>query len=164
MFGRDPNVRSIGRPCSFCKKASFYFRKRPQLGSLKLRLVGDHFSNCRSRYECGQRLRPRSIDTPSSAPLPSAAWAATTSQRCSTGPSCEVRATDATSLRSNSARSRTMADDPKLRLVSDRTKGEDFESFDRFTQGARYRPRALAPWQPRRKRRKRPDAPGRGKR
>src|ERR1700730_6953488 len=85
------------------------------------------------------------------------------SRRCLTEPSCEVRATDATSLRSNSARSRTMADDPKLRLVSDRTKGEDFESFDRFTQGARYRQPALAPWQPKRKKPKRPDAPGRGR-
>jgi hypothetical protein len=40
-----------------------------------------------------------------------------------------------------------MADDPKLRLVSDRTKGEDFESFDRFiAQRPRDRRRALAPW------------------
>jgi hypothetical protein len=40
-----------------------------------------------------------------------------------------------------------MADDlksgPGLRLVSDRTKGDDFESFDRFTQRPRYRQRAL---------------------
>jgi hypothetical protein len=53
-----------------------------------------------------------------------------------------------------------MADDPKptLRLVSDRTKGQDFESFDRFiAQHPRYRPRALAQWQPKRKRRKRRD-------
>jgi hypothetical protein len=60
-----------------------------------------------------------------------------------------------------------MADDPKppLRLVSGRTKGEDFDSFDRFiAQRPRYRPRALAPWQPKRKKPKRPDAPGRGKR
>jgi hypothetical protein len=58
-----------------------------------------------------------------------------------------------------------MADDPKptLRLVSDRTKGADFESFDRFTQCAKYRPRALAPWQPKRKKPNGPDAPGRGK-
>jgi hypothetical protein len=58
-----------------------------------------------------------------------------------------------------------MADDPKLRLVSDRTKGEDFETFDRFiAQSPRYRQRALAPWQPKRKKPKRPDAPGRGRR
>jgi hypothetical protein len=60
-----------------------------------------------------------------------------------------------------------MADDPKptLKLVSDRTKGEDFESFDRFiAQHPRYRQRALAPWQPKRKRPKRPDAPGRERR
>jgi hypothetical protein len=58
-----------------------------------------------------------------------------------------------------------MADDPKptLRLVSNRRR-PSFESFDRFTQGARYRPRALAPWQPKRKKPKRPDAPNRGKR
>ena len=36
-------------------------------------------------------------------------------------------------------------DPPPLRLVSDRTKGEDFESFERFTQSPRYRQRALAP-------------------
>ena len=59
-----------------------------------------------------------------------------------------------------------MADDPKptLRLVSNRRRPSDFDSFDRFTQRPRYRQRALAPWQPKRKRRKRPDAPGRGKR
>lgn len=59
-----------------------------------------------------------------------------------------------------------MADDPKppLRLVSDRTKGEDFESFERFTESPRYRQRALAPWQPKRKKHKRPDAAGRGRR
>jgi hypothetical protein len=59
-----------------------------------------------------------------------------------------------------------MADDPKptLRLVSNRRRPSDFESFDRFTQGARYRQRALAQWQPKRKKPKRPDARGRGKR
>jgi hypothetical protein len=60
-----------------------------------------------------------------------------------------------------------MADDkqgPGLRLVSDRSRLGDFESFDRFTQCPRYRQRALAPWQPKRKKPKRPDAPGRGKR
>ena len=43
-----------------------------------------------------------------------------------------------------------MADDPKptMRLVSNRTKGQDFESFDRFTQRPRYRQRALTPWRP----------------
>jgi hypothetical protein len=60
-----------------------------------------------------------------------------------------------------------MADDPKptLRLVSNRSKPGDFESFDRFiAQRPRNRQRALAPWRPKPKRRKRPDAPGRGKR
>ena len=59
-----------------------------------------------------------------------------------------------------------MADDPKptLRLVSNRRRPSEFESFDRFTQCARYRQRALAPWQPKRKMPKRPDAPGQGKR
>jgi hypothetical protein len=62
-----------------------------------------------------------------------------------------------------------MADDPKptLRLVSNLRRASDFdsfESFDRFTKGARYRPRALAPWQPKRKKPKRPDAPGPGRR
>ena len=61
-----------------------------------------------------------------------------------------------------------MADDlkspPGLRLVSDRPRPSDFESFDRFVaQSPRYRQRALARWQPKRKRRKRPDAPGQGK-
>jgi hypothetical protein len=43
-----------------------------------------------------------------------------------------------------------MADDPKptLRLVSDRTKGEDFESFDHLAQRPQYRQRALAPRRP----------------
>jgi hypothetical protein len=61
-------------------------------------------------------------------------------------------------LRSNSARSPTMADDrkPPLRLVSNRTKGRDFESFDRFiAQRPRDRPRALAPWKPKRRSRRR---------
>jgi hypothetical protein len=47
-----------------------------------------------------------------------------------------------------------MADDkqgPGLRLVSDRAKAWEFESLDRFTQRTRYRPRALAPWHPKRK-------------
>jgi hypothetical protein len=59
-----------------------------------------------------------------------------------------------------------MADDPRppLRLVSDRTKGEDFESFERFGASPRYRQRALTPWQPKRKKHKRPDAPDRGRR
>ena len=59
-----------------------------------------------------------------------------------------------------------MADDPKptLRLVSNRRRPSDFESFDRFTQHPRYRPRALAKWQPKQKKPKRPDAPGRGRR
>jgi hypothetical protein len=59
-----------------------------------------------------------------------------------------------------------MADDskPTLRLVSNRRRPSDFDSFDRVTQRPRYRQRALAKWQPKRKRRKRPDAPGRGKR
>jgi hypothetical protein len=59
-----------------------------------------------------------------------------------------------------------MADDPKPppRLVSDRTKGEDFESFERFGASPRYRQRALTPWQPKRKKYKRPDAPDRGRR
>ena len=60
-----------------------------------------------------------------------------------------------------------MADYPKptLRLVSNRPRPSDFESFDRFiAQPPQYRPRALAPWQPKRKKGKRPDAPGRGKR
>jgi hypothetical protein len=61
-----------------------------------------------------------------------------------------------------------MADDlrsgPGLRLVSDRPTPSDFESFDRFAVRPRYRQRALAPWQPKRKRRERPDAPGQGKR
>jgi hypothetical protein len=60
-----------------------------------------------------------------------------------------------------------MADDlkPTLRLVSDRTRGGDFDSFDRFiAQRPRYRPRALAPWRPKSKKPKRPDAPGRGRR
>jgi hypothetical protein len=60
-----------------------------------------------------------------------------------------------------------MADDkqgPGLRLVSDRAKAWEFESLDRFTQRPRYRPRALAPWQPKRKKPKRSDAPGRGRR
>jgi hypothetical protein len=42
-----------------------------------------------------------------------------------------------------------MADDrkPPLRLVSDRTKGDDFESVDRFIeQRPRDRQRGLAPW------------------
>jgi hypothetical protein len=59
-----------------------------------------------------------------------------------------------------------MADDPKptLRLVSNRPR-PSFQSFDRFiAQPPQYRPRALAPWQPKRKRPKRPHAPGRGKR
>jgi hypothetical protein len=61
-----------------------------------------------------------------------------------------------------------MADDlrsgPGLRLVSDRPTPSDFESFDCFAVRPRYRQRALAPWQPKRKRRERPDAPGQGKR
>jgi hypothetical protein len=59
-----------------------------------------------------------------------------------------------------------MADDPRptLKLVSNRRPSE-LESFDRFiAQRPRYRQRALAKWQPKRKRRKRSDAPGRGKR
>jgi hypothetical protein len=50
-----------------------------------------------------------------------------------------------------------MADDPKptLRLVSDRAKAWEYESLDRFTQRPRYRPGALAPWQPKRKKPKR---------
>jgi hypothetical protein len=42
-----------------------------------------------------------------------------------------------------------MADDrkPPLRLVSNRTKGADFESFDRFiARRPRDRQRGLAPW------------------
>jgi hypothetical protein len=60
-----------------------------------------------------------------------------------------------------------MADDPKptLRLVSNRRRSSEFESFDRFiAQRPRYRQRALAKWQPKRKRNKRPDARGRGRR
>jgi len=33
-----------------------------------------------------------------------------------------------------------------LRLVSDRPKGWEWESFPRRTQGPRYRQRGLAPW------------------
>jgi hypothetical protein len=46
-----------------------------------------------------------------------------------------------------------MADDskPTLRLVSNRRRPSDFDSFDRVTQRPRYRQRALAPWQPKRK-------------
>ena len=36
-----------------------------------------------------------------------------------------------------------------LRLVSDRPKAWEWQSFPRRTQGPRYRQRALAPWQPR---------------
>ena len=61
-----------------------------------------------------------------------------------------------------------MADDlksgPGLRLVSNRPRLSDFESFDRLAVRPRYRQRALAPWQPKRKRRMRPHAPGQGKR
>jgi hypothetical protein len=59
-----------------------------------------------------------------------------------------------------------MADDPKptLRLVSNRAKAWEFESLDRWDPRPRYRQRALAPWQPKRKKPKRPDAPGRGTR
>jgi hypothetical protein len=42
-----------------------------------------------------------------------------------------------------------MADDvgePRLRLVSDRAKSSDWESFDRRTIGPRYRQGLLAPW------------------
>ncbi len=35
-----------------------------------------------------------------------------------------------------------------LRLVSDRPKGWEWESFPRRTQGPRYRQRGLAPWRP----------------
>ena len=59
-----------------------------------------------------------------------------------------------------------MADDskPTLRLVSNRPR-PSFESFDRFiAQPPQYRQRALAPWQPKCKRPKRPHAPDRGKR
>jgi hypothetical protein len=83
------------------------------------------------------------------------------------GHSAKPRQKGGTSLRSNSAQSRraAMTDDPKppLRLVSDRTKGEDFESFDRSHSAPRYRQRRLEPWQPKRKRPKRPDAPGQRK-
>jgi hypothetical protein len=54
-------------------------------------------------------------------------------------------------------------DPPGLRQVSVRSRPSDFESFDRRTQSPRYRQRALVPWQLKRKRRKRPDAPGQGK-
>ena len=39
-------------------------------------------------------------------------------------------------------------DDLGLRLVSDRPKGSDFESFPRFAPRLRYRQRALTPWRP----------------
>ena len=59
-----------------------------------------------------------------------------------------------------------MADDPKptLRLVSNRAAAWEFESLDRWGPRPRYRQQALAPWQPKRKKPKRPDAPGRGRR
>ena len=41
-----------------------------------------------------------------------------------------------------------MADDPPLRLVSDRAKGSDFESFNRWATRPRYRQGALVPCQP----------------
>jgi hypothetical protein len=42
-----------------------------------------------------------------------------------------------------------MADEPpRLRLVSDRPKGSDFESFPRIAVRPRYRQGALAPWRP----------------
>jgi hypothetical protein len=53
-----------------------------------------------------------------------------------------------------------MADDPKptLRLVSNRAKAWEYESLDRWgPAGPRYRQRALAPWQPKRKKPKRKD-------
>ena len=59
-----------------------------------------------------------------------------------------------------------MADDlkPTLRLVSNRAKAWEFESLGRWDPRPRYRQRALGPWQPKRKKPKRPNAPGRGKR
>ena len=50
-----------------------------------------------------------------------------------------------------------------LRLVSDRVASWEWESFPRYAQRPRYRQRALAAWQPKRNRRKRPDAPRQGK-
>jgi len=41
-----------------------------------------------------------------------------------------------------------MADEPRLRLVSNRPKGSDFETFPRLAVRPRYRPRRLAPWRP----------------
>jgi hypothetical protein len=41
-----------------------------------------------------------------------------------------------------------MTDEPKLRLISDRPKGSDFESFSRRAQCPRYRQRGLVPWPP----------------